>query len=239
MHNDYTDVRAKYLFYIINIVTTEFCIVAERVHRLRVGHQRLHHEVQQQAEHGLVPGYDPVYSALLVKPTFLDPTSMSTTTWFTSTRCSSDINMLTVPKQQPHRRELPSEATRSDIGPYDYIQKQYLNWAAEVQIHMSLEDHNLATLMENVKTQTVPINAAGYIDQKLHEQGFGHDDAEKTEDVLQRLLRLYTTRTEPIIRRNAERRQRRQAKETQMNQYHKLHKYPTHSNHLHHIKRKQ
>eukprot|EP00971_Amphidinium_carterae_P304480 6050506-Amphidinium_carterae.1 len=83
---------------------TKFRMVAERVHRLRVGP---HHEVQQQTEHGLVPGYDPGYSTLLAKPTLLDPTNVSTTTWSTLTRCSSDINMLTVPKQQPHRRDLP------------------------------------------------------------------------------------------------------------------------------------
>eukprot|EP00971_Amphidinium_carterae_P304481 6050506-Amphidinium_carterae.2 len=85
----------------------------------------------------------------------------------------------------------------------------FKNWAAEVQIYKSLEDHNLATLMENVKIQTVPINDAGYIDHKLHDQGLGHEDAEKAQ--ADELQRLYTTRTEPIIRRNAERKQRRDA----------------------------
>eukprot|EP00971_Amphidinium_carterae_P172530 3420061-Amphidinium_carterae.2 len=110
--------------------------------------------------------------------------------------------MLTVPKQQPHRRELPSvfEGNKQDqtLGPTT----TFKNWASEVQIHMSLEDHNLATLMENVKTQTVPISDAGYIDHELHEQELGHEDAAKArEKELQRLLRVYTTRTEPIIRR--------------------------------------
>eukprot|EP00971_Amphidinium_carterae_P189934 3770332-Amphidinium_carterae.2 len=35
------------------------------------------------------------------------------------------------------------------------------NWAAEVPIYMSLEDHSLATIMENVKNEKVPINDAG------------------------------------------------------------------------------
>eukprot|EP00971_Amphidinium_carterae_P049869 982929-Amphidinium_carterae.1 len=62
--------------------------------------------LQQQAERGLLLGYDPVYSALLVKATLLDPTSVSTTTWSTAT--SGAVDMLTTPKQQPHKRELPS-----------------------------------------------------------------------------------------------------------------------------------
>eukprot|EP00971_Amphidinium_carterae_P208874 4143912-Amphidinium_carterae.1 len=53
------------------------------------------HRSQQQA--------GPVSSAFIVEPTLLDPINVSTT----STRCS-DINMLTIPKQQPPKRELPS-----------------------------------------------------------------------------------------------------------------------------------
>eukprot|EP00971_Amphidinium_carterae_P297657 5913815-Amphidinium_carterae.1 len=192
---------------------TKFRMVAELLHRLLAGYfQGPHHEVQQQAEHRRVPGYDPVNAALLVKSTLLDPTSVSTTTWSTSTRCSGDINMLTVPKQQPHRRKLPFvfEGNKQDqtLRPTT----TFKNWAAELQSYMLLEDHNLATLMENVTTQTLPINDASYIDHKLHQQGLGHEDAEKTHaDELRRLLRVYTTRTEPILRRNEERRLRRQA----------------------------
>eukprot|EP00971_Amphidinium_carterae_P230903 4581956-Amphidinium_carterae.1 len=105
--------------------------------------------------------------------------------------------MLTVPKQQPHRRDLPSvfEGNKQDQA-FGHT-TTFKNWAAEVQIYMSLEDHNLAALMENVKTQTMPINDASYIDHKLHRQGFGHEDAEKPRaDELQRLLRMYTRRTE-------------------------------------------
>eukprot|EP00971_Amphidinium_carterae_P350406 6491525-Amphidinium_carterae.1 len=107
---------------------TKFHMVAGFVHRLRVGHkQRLHCGVQHQAEQGLLPGHDCVNSALLVKPTFLDPTSGSSMTWSTLTRCSSDINMLTTPKQQPHKRELHPvfEGNKQDntLGPTTVQQK--------------------------------------------------------------------------------------------------------------------
>eukprot|EP00971_Amphidinium_carterae_P020455 402951-Amphidinium_carterae.5 len=72
-------------------MTLQFRMVAERAHRLHSEHHQGPvreplHEVQQQAKQGILPGYDPVYSALLVKPTFLDPTGVSTTTWSTLTR---------------------------------------------------------------------------------------------------------------------------------------------------------
>eukprot|EP00971_Amphidinium_carterae_P089161 1764536-Amphidinium_carterae.1 len=99
----YSDVLANHVIYMFYRLTSQFRMVAEQVHRLRSDHQGpvqgLPHEVRQEAEQGLLPGYDFVYSALLVKPTRLDPTSVSTTTWSTSTRCISDINMLTTPKQ--------------------------------------------------------------------------------------------------------------------------------------------
>eukprot|EP00971_Amphidinium_carterae_P323374 6426480-Amphidinium_carterae.1 len=57
----------------------------------------------------------------------------------------------------------------------------FKNWASEVQIYMSLDDHNLTTLMDKVKTEKVPINDANYIDHQLHEQGLGHGDGEKCE----------------------------------------------------------
>eukprot|EP00971_Amphidinium_carterae_P248301 4929489-Amphidinium_carterae.1 len=73
----------------------------------------------------------------------------------TSTRCS-DINMLTVPKQQPHKRELPSVfegSKQKQQGPTT----TFKNWTAELQIYMSLEDHNITQPMDDIKTQTVPI----------------------------------------------------------------------------------
>eukprot|EP00971_Amphidinium_carterae_P217684 4321076-Amphidinium_carterae.1 len=168
MHKDYTDVLVEYFVYIVYTIMTKFRMVAERVHQLRA--EPLH-QVHQQAELGQVPSDNFVYSALLVKPTFLDPTSWSTMTWSTSTRCRSDINMLTVPKQQPHRRDLPTVFEGNKQDQQQGSMTTFKNWAAEVQICMSLEDQNLATVMVEVKTQTVPINDAGHIDHQLHQQG--------------------------------------------------------------------
>eukprot|EP00971_Amphidinium_carterae_P317940 6320382-Amphidinium_carterae.1 len=44
--------------------------------------------------------------ASIVEPTVLDPINVSSTTVSTTTRCS-DINMLAIPKQQPHKRKRP------------------------------------------------------------------------------------------------------------------------------------
>eukprot|EP00971_Amphidinium_carterae_P309109 6142490-Amphidinium_carterae.1 len=151
-------VLADNVMNIVYMMTSQFRVVAEHVHPLRQEHHQgpqreLPYKVQQQAERGRLPGYDLVYSALLVKPTLLDPTSVNTTTWSTSTRCSGAISMLTTPKQQPHKREIPStfEGNKQDqtLGPTT----TFKNWASEVQIYMSLEDHNLSTIMDTVKTQ--------------------------------------------------------------------------------------
>eukprot|EP00971_Amphidinium_carterae_P151645 3005963-Amphidinium_carterae.1 len=123
---------------------SKFRMVAERVHRLRAEQPG---QVHQQEQLGRVPSNYPVYSALLVKPTRLDPTSVSITTWSTSTRCRSDINMLTIPKQQPHRRELPTVFEGNKQDQQHSSMTTFKTWATEVQIHMSLEDHNLATVM--------------------------------------------------------------------------------------------
>eukprot|EP00971_Amphidinium_carterae_P298997 5940048-Amphidinium_carterae.1 len=151
MHKDYTDVLAEYFVNIVYNIMTKFRMVAERMHQLRA---EPIHQVHQQAEVGQVPSDDLVYSALLVKPSFLDPTSGSTLTRSTSTRCRSYINMLTVPKQQPHRRDLPTVFDGNKQDQQQGSMTTFMNWAAEVQIYMSLEDHNLATVMEEMKTQT-------------------------------------------------------------------------------------
>eukprot|EP00971_Amphidinium_carterae_P085385 1689080-Amphidinium_carterae.1 len=76
---------------------------------------------------------------------------------------------------------------------------------------MSLEDHNLATMLEDVKTEKITIKDANYIDFCLHEKGLGSKDAEDLrEKELQKLLRVYNTRTEPILRSNADRARRRE-----------------------------
>eukprot|EP00971_Amphidinium_carterae_P043225 850556-Amphidinium_carterae.1 len=80
----------------------------------------------------------------------------------------------------------------------------FKNWAAEVQIYMSLEDHNLATMFEVVKTLKVAIVDANYIDYYPHEQRLGQKDEDKIrEKKLQKMVRVYNTRAEPILRRNA------------------------------------
>eukprot|EP00971_Amphidinium_carterae_P103708 2053455-Amphidinium_carterae.1 len=70
--------------------------------------------------------------------------------------------MLTVPKQQPHRNELPIvfEGNKPEQQKQSGFMITFKSCAAHVQIHMSLEDHNLGTVMDEVKTQTVPINDA-------------------------------------------------------------------------------
>eukprot|EP00971_Amphidinium_carterae_P129654 2568268-Amphidinium_carterae.1 len=106
---------------------TVFRMVAERVHQLR--RSFLHRRVAEQAgqvhlreQLGQAPSNYPVNSTLLVTP-ILDPTSVSTMTWSTSTRCTNDISMLTVPQQQPHRRELPTQQAGSTKRFYEYIQE--------------------------------------------------------------------------------------------------------------------
>eukprot|EP00971_Amphidinium_carterae_P302105 6001799-Amphidinium_carterae.2 len=44
---------------------------------------------------------------------------------------------------------------------------------------MSSEDHNLVTMLEDVKTQKVAIVDANYIDYYLHEQGLGQKDEDE------------------------------------------------------------
>eukprot|EP00971_Amphidinium_carterae_P342819 6482251-Amphidinium_carterae.2 len=65
---------------------------------------------------------------------------------------------------------------------------------------MSLEDQHLSNIMEDLKTKKIATNDVNYIDFRLHEQGLGKKHTEKRkDDELQRLLRLYPTRTEPTI----------------------------------------
>eukprot|EP00971_Amphidinium_carterae_P000660 13053-Amphidinium_carterae.1 len=139
-----TGVLAKYTVNKIHMIMTSVF----RMQRLlygRVAEQA--GQVHQREQLGQVPSNYLVNSALRVTP-ILDPHSGSTMTWSTSTRCRSDINMLTVPKQRPHRRELPivfeGNKPEQQIG----SMTTFKNWAAEVQTYMSQEDHNLATVMD-------------------------------------------------------------------------------------------
>eukprot|EP00971_Amphidinium_carterae_P181729 3605619-Amphidinium_carterae.1 len=139
-------VPAELFYYSITVITKFHIVTEPRVHQGRVGP---HHTVQQQAEREHLLCYDQVYSAPLVKPTLLDPTSGSTTTWPTPTRCRCYINMLFVLKQQTRKRELPSVLEGNKQAEQQGPTTTLKNCAAEVQIYMSLEDHNLATIMED------------------------------------------------------------------------------------------
>eukprot|EP00971_Amphidinium_carterae_P216571 4299131-Amphidinium_carterae.1 len=69
---------------------------------------------------------------------------------------------------------------------------------------MSLEDHNLASILEDTKTQKQSIVDAHYIDYYLHEQGLGQKDEDEIKDKeLERLIREHTRDVAPILRRNA------------------------------------
>eukprot|EP00971_Amphidinium_carterae_P110440 2187902-Amphidinium_carterae.2 len=198
-------------------VTIAFRMVAELVrHIIRIIIQKLlYGRVAERAgqEHlqeqlGQVPSNYLVNSTLRVTP-MLDPHSERTLTWSTLTRCRSDINMFTVPKQQPHRRDLPIIFEGNKPEQQSGSMTTFKNWAAEVQIYMSLEDHNLVTVMNDARDQsdqTVPINNAGYIDHRLHEKGLGYENGKKLRDQkLQRLMQDYTTANAGAIRKNASR----------------------------------
>eukprot|EP00971_Amphidinium_carterae_P233154 4627883-Amphidinium_carterae.1 len=100
-------------------------MVAERaVHRAVRLHGRLH-KVQRVAEQGL-PCHYRVNSALLAKPTYLDPTSASTTTWSTGS-----INMLSLPKQTSHKRDLLATFEGNKPNEQQGPTMTFKNWAAE------------------------------------------------------------------------------------------------------------
>eukprot|EP00971_Amphidinium_carterae_P052243 1028503-Amphidinium_carterae.1 len=78
--------------------------------------------------------------------------------------------MFCVPKQQSHKREPPSVFEGNKQNEQQGPMTTFKNWASEVQVYMSLEDHNMATILEDIKTQKKPIVDVNYIDC-LHEQG--------------------------------------------------------------------
>eukprot|EP00971_Amphidinium_carterae_P206966 4106427-Amphidinium_carterae.1 len=75
---------------------------------------------------------------------------------------------------------------------------------------MSLEDHNLATILEDTKTQKKSIVDAHYIDYYRHVQGLGQEDREEIEDKeVSRLTRQHARDIDAILRCNAEKARRR------------------------------
>eukprot|EP00971_Amphidinium_carterae_P002619 52189-Amphidinium_carterae.1 len=102
---------------------------------------------------------------------------------------------------------------------------------------MSLEDHNLATILEDTKTQKKSIVDAHYVDYYLHVQGLGQENKKKIEDKKSsRLTRQHARDIDPILRRNAEKLDDVETMEKmeyqQMKQYHHYRSYRKSSSHL-------
>eukprot|EP00971_Amphidinium_carterae_P115664 2291088-Amphidinium_carterae.1 len=84
------------------------------------------------------------------------------------------------------------------------------DWAAEVQIYMSLEDHNLANIMEDTKAMKQSIVDAHYTDCCLHQQGLGQEDEDDLKDKeTERTTREHARDIAPILRRNTVKARRR------------------------------
>eukprot|EP00971_Amphidinium_carterae_P283251 5623245-Amphidinium_carterae.1 len=78
-------------------------------------------------------------------------------------------------------------------------------------IYMSLEDHNLADIMKEVKDMKTAIVDEHYIEYMLHLRGLGHEDDEGLrEKEVERLSREHQRDISgPALRRNAELARRR------------------------------
>eukprot|EP00971_Amphidinium_carterae_P043420 854612-Amphidinium_carterae.1 len=59
--------------------------------------------------------------------------------------------MLSLPKQNSHKRDLPSTFEGNRQTDQQGPTTTFKNWASEVQIYMSLEHHNLADIMKETK----------------------------------------------------------------------------------------
>eukprot|EP00971_Amphidinium_carterae_P156229 3097443-Amphidinium_carterae.2 len=118
--------------------------------------------------------------------------------------------MLSLPKQQSHKKDLPTVFEGNKQNEQQGPITTFKNWASEVQIYMSLEDHKLASILEDTKTQKQSIVDAHYIDYYLHEQALGQKDVDEIkEKELDRLLKAHARDIAPILRRNAENARRR------------------------------
>eukprot|EP00971_Amphidinium_carterae_P134855 2672453-Amphidinium_carterae.1 len=102
-----------------------------------------------------------------------------TTLTTTSTR-SNGIYMRSVPKQQQHRREAPAifeGNNKSDAT--SGATTTFKNWAAELQIYMSLEDHNITNIMDEVKREPIPIIDIDYVEHELEKRDLSTTEADK------------------------------------------------------------
>eukprot|EP00971_Amphidinium_carterae_P041876 822977-Amphidinium_carterae.1 len=98
--------------------------------------------------------------------------------------------MLSLPKQVSHKRDLPNIFEENKPNEQQGSTTTFKNWAAEVQIYMSLEDHNLSNIMEDTKAMKQSIMDGHYIDYCLHQQGLGQEDEDDIKDKeLERLTR--------------------------------------------------
>eukprot|EP00971_Amphidinium_carterae_P349790 6491226-Amphidinium_carterae.1 len=118
--------------------------------------------------------------------------------------------MLSLPKQTSHKRDLPAMFEGNKQNEQQGPTTTFKNWAAEVQIYMSLKDHNLASILEDTKTQKQTIVDAHYIDYYLQQPGLGQkNEDELKEKELQRILADHQRNVAPLPRRNVELARRR------------------------------
>eukprot|EP00971_Amphidinium_carterae_P170965 3388133-Amphidinium_carterae.1 len=93
------------------------------------------------------------------------------------------IYMLSAPKHQTHRRNKPTifeGKNKSDTTAGSTT--TFKDWASEVQIYMSLEDHNINDILEDVKRESVPIYDEAFIEHELDKQGLSIYETEKRKD---------------------------------------------------------
>eukprot|EP00971_Amphidinium_carterae_P186163 3695516-Amphidinium_carterae.1 len=106
------------------------------------------------------------------------------------------IYMLSVPTIFEGNNKLDSTT-----GPFT----TFKNWASELQIYKSLEDHNLIDIMDNVKRQTMPIYDDSFIDQKLDKQNLLRFEADRRRGTkLRRLMDEYSATNKGAPQRNEE-----------------------------------
>eukprot|EP00971_Amphidinium_carterae_P179212 3554847-Amphidinium_carterae.1 len=72
--------------------------------------------------------------------------------------------MLSLPKQVSHKRDLPNIFEGNKLNEQEGSTTTFKNWAAELQIYMSLEDHNLSSIMDDTKGMKQAIVDMHYID---------------------------------------------------------------------------
>eukprot|EP00971_Amphidinium_carterae_P132269 2620144-Amphidinium_carterae.1 len=65
--------------------------------------------------------------------------------------------MLSLPKQTSHKRDLPNTFEGNRQTDQQGATTTFKNGAAEVQIYMSLEGHNLADIMKDTKDMKTAI----------------------------------------------------------------------------------